>query len=74
MILCTKKELQFNIFLIHNLADRWNKSPADVYRILYKTHILDDYIFMCYDTLHTLGMEYLIDDITDFVREKGVAV
>lgn len=72
--MCTKKELKFSIFLIHNLADRWNKSPADVYDILNRTHILDDYIFVCYDTLHTLGAEYLIDDITDFVKEKGVDI
>ena len=62
-----KKGLKFSIFLIHNLADRWNKSPADVYDILNRTHILDGYIFVCYDTFHTLGAEYLIDDITDLI-------
>ena len=39
-----------------------------------KRHILDDYIFVCYDTLHTLGTEYLVEDITEYAREKGVAV
>lgn len=42
--------------------------------ILNQTHILDDYIFVCYDTLHTLGAEYLVDDITDFMKEKGVVI
>jgi len=45
-----------------------------VYNILNRTHISDDYIFVCYDTLHTLGTEYLVEDITEFVKEKGVAV
>ncbi|MFI3214138.1 MAG: DUF3791 domain-containing protein [Eubacteriales bacterium] len=40
--------------------------------ILNSTGILDDYVISCYDTLHTLGKEYLIEDITEFVREKGV--
>ena len=69
-----KKELQFSIFLIYNLAEHWEKFPSDVYNILNQTHILDDYIFVCYDTLHTLGAEYLVDDITEFVKEKGIAI
>ena len=28
----------------------------------------------CYDVLHTQGKEYLVEDITEFVREKGVLV
>ncbi|MGN0164253.1 MAG: DUF3791 domain-containing protein [Candidatus Ornithomonoglobus sp.] len=31
-------------------------------------------MIQCYDTLHTLGREYLIDDITSFVHEKGVTI
>ena len=46
-------------------------SPAEVYKILNSTGILDNYIIGCYDVLHTQGKEYLIEDITEFVREKG---
>ena len=66
--MCTKKELQFSIFLIYKLA------AADVYKTLNETNILDNYIFVCYDTLHTLGTEYLVEDITEYAREKGAAV
>lgn len=72
--MCTRKELQFSIFLIHNLAEYWEKSPAEVYHILNNTHILDDYILVCYDTLHTLGTKYLMEDITEFVKEEGVTI
>ena len=72
--MCTKKELQSSIFLIYNLAEKWQKKPAEVYRILNETRVLDDYIFVCYDTLHTLGTEYLVEDITEYAREKGAAV
>lgn len=50
------------------------KSPASVYKILNTTGILDNYIIRCYDVLHTQGKEYLVEDITEFVREKGVLV
>lgn len=72
--MCTRKELTFSIFVLHNLAEAWDKTPAEVYRILSETGILDNYVITCYDSLHTLGKEYLIDDITDFVKERGVAV
>lgn len=32
------------------------------------------YVFKHYDTLHTLGEQYLVEDVVEFVREKGVAL
>lgn len=69
-----QKELNFSIFMIYSLADHWKISPAKVYKILNSTGILDNYIINCYDVLHTQGKEYLVDDITEYVREKGVKV
>lgn len=70
--MCKEKELSFSIFILYSLADKWEKTPADVYSILNSTDILDNYIIPGYDVLHTLGKEYLVEDITEFVREKGV--
>lgn len=67
-----KKELTFTIFLIHQLAEAWNKTPSEVYAILKSGNVIDDYIVPCYDVLHTLGGKYLIEDITSLVIEKGM--
>ena len=67
-----EKELSFSIFILYSLAEKWGKTPSAVYTILNTTGILDDYIIPGYDMLHTQGKEYLVEDITDFVREKGV--
>lgn len=61
----------FSIFMLYGLADKWNMTPAAVYKILNKTGILDDYIIGCYDVLHTQGKEYLVEDIAEYVKEKG---
>ena len=74
VIMCEKKELSFSIFMLYSLAEKWKMSPAEVYKILNTTGILDNYIIKCYDVLHTQGKEYLVEDITDYVREKGVNV
>ena len=69
-----KKELTFVVFILHALGQLWNMTTPEVYDILNSTGILDDYIIKCYDVLHTLGKEYLVEDITEFVREKGIDV
>ena len=69
-----KKELTFVVFILHALGQHWNMTTPEVYDILNSTGILDDYIIKCYDVLHTLGKEYLVEDITEFVREMGIDV
>lgn len=72
--MCREKELNFSIFILYSLAEAWKQTPSAVYKILNSTGILDEYVIAGYDTLHTLGKEYLVEDITEFVKEKGVAV
>jgi hypothetical protein len=70
----TVKEINFGIFIIHRLAESWRKPVPETYRILKNTNILDGYVLNCYDTLHTLGEQYLVEDITEFAREEGASV
>ncbi len=72
--MCNESILTFVMFIIYALADAWGKLPYQVYHILDSTGILTDYVIGCYDTLHTLGKNYLVEDITEFVREKGATV
>lgn len=73
-LMIEKKELTFVVFVLHALGQHWKMTTPEVYEILNTTGILDDYIIKCYDVLHTLGKEYLVEDITEFVREKGIDV
>lgn len=73
-LILEKKELTFVVFILHALGQHWNMTTPEVYEILNTTGILDDYIIKCYDVLHTLGKEYLVEDITEFVKEKGIDV
>lgn len=72
--MCTKKEMSFSVFVLHHLAKQWNMSPTKVYKILNENHIIDDYVIGCYDTLHTQGEKSIVADITELVKEKGVAI
>ncbi len=67
-----KNTLEFVTWLISKLADWLNLPQCDVYRRLMKSGILYNYIVPSYDVLHTFGARYLLEDITDFMKEKGV--
>ena len=66
-----RKELTFIVFLINSLAEAWMLQTRRVYEILVSLNILDSYIIPCYDVLHTQGRQYLVEDITGLVRERG---
>lgn len=67
-----KKTLEFVTYCISKLAHVLNITQGDVYDRLVRSGILYDYIIPSYDVLHTFSSRYLIDDITSYMREKGV--
>ena len=65
------KELEFTVFCIENVAEYLNLPGDEVYKFLTeKSDILDSYIIPCYDTLHTQGKEYIVNDIVGYMKEK----
>ena len=64
--------LEFVTYCIRKLAQVLKMSQREVYRRLKQSGILYDYIVPSYDVLHTFSSRYLIEDITDYMKEKGV--
>lgn len=68
-----EKELEFAIFCIENIAHFLKKDAQEVYKMLTEeSEILYNYIIPEYEMLHTQGKEYIVNDIIDFMKEKGV--
>ena len=44
----------------------------EMIRIMLTSGILHEYIFACYDVLHTQGKEYIVNDIIELMKRKGV--
>ena len=59
-------------YCIGNLSRRLGLNAREVYHRLVDSGILMEYIVPSYDVLHTFGKEYLMEDLTDYMREKGV--
>ena len=64
--------IDFVTYCIGNLSRRLNMSAVEVYRRLKQSGILLGYIIPSYDVLHSFGKEYLMEDLTEYMREKGV--
>ena len=64
--------IDFITYCIGNLSRRLGMTAGEVYRRLKQSGILTEYIVPSYDVLHTFGKEYLMEDLTSYMREKGV--
>ena len=72
--MANRSVLVFVVFMIHALSEAWHMSPQKVYSILNKSKVLDNYLILHYDVLHTLGKEYLVDDVTGCVKDWGFEI
>lgn len=67
------QELEFAIFCIENIAEKLKKKADQVYVALTeKSSILNEYIVPEYEMLHTQGKEYIVNDIIEVMKERGV--
>lgn len=68
-------ELEFVVFCIENLAAKLGVNAAVVYRALTeKSSILNDYVVPEYEVLHTQSRDYIVNDLLDVVKERGVQI
>ena len=66
--------MTFTVYMIHELANARGMTPVDVYKILKQSGCIDNYLVPHYDVLHTMGTQYLIDDISGYVSSRGGAI
>ena len=67
-----KKTLEFVTYCIGKLSVLLKLPQKEIYKRLKTSGILYDYIVPSYDVLHTFSTRYLMEDLTEYMREKGV--
>lgn len=69
------RELEFVVFCIENVAKELGVNAERVYQALTEeSNILNGYIIPEYGILHTQSREYIVRDILDVMKERGVHV
>ena len=68
-----EKILEFSIFCVESLAEKLNIDAKKIYKILrVDTDILDNYIIPCYEPLHSQSKAYIVNDLIQLMKAKGV--
>ena len=66
------KVLDFVEFCISELSVLLKLPQQNIFDRLKHSGILHDYIVPSYDVLHTFSFRYLMEDLTEYIYEKGV--
>ena len=73
--LMNRDELEFVVFCLESVAARLGRPAEEVYRSWTdESDILRRYVIPSYGILHTQGKAYIVDDILDVMKERGVSV
>lgn len=69
------KELEFAVFCIENVAAKLGVKGEVVFRAFTeKSDILNGYIVPEYESLHTQSREYIVEELLEVMKERGVEV
>ncbi|MCL2152057.1 MAG: DUF3791 domain-containing protein [Oscillospiraceae bacterium] len=69
----TWEQLFFSVICIEALSDELNTTGDEIYKMLAeKSDILDAYIVPFHDVLHTQGLKYIVSELIDLMKERGV--
>jgi hypothetical protein len=65
--------LLFAVFCIEGIAEQLKIDGTEAFKLLTgRGNILDTYILEHYDTLHTQGKDYIVEELVDLMRCEGV--
>lgn len=68
-------ELEFAVFCIESVAEKLGVNAERIYQAYTeKSDILNGYIVPEYEMLHTQSREYIVNDLLDVMKERGVKV
>ncbi len=68
-------ELEFVVFCIENLAEMLGIGGEKMYKLLTEdSNILYDYIVPNYEVLHSQDKGYILEDLLDVMRERGIRI
>jgi len=71
----TPEQSFFSIFCIESISDELKKPGAEIYKMLTdESDILDNYIIPYYDSLHTQGKDYIVNELIELMKKQGVHI
>ena len=66
--------MRFVVYMIHKCANTWGLSPSRVYQMLNESGCIQKYLVPYYDVLHTQSSGYVLEDIQQYLKNKGISI
>lgn len=63
-------KLAFAASCVEGLARKMGKPYGEVYEIMHIVEAIENYILKNYDTLHTESLEYVLEDVEEYIVNK----
>jgi len=71
----TPEQSFFAVFCIEAISDKLDITGEKVYKMLTEeSDILDSYIIPGYDSLHTQGKDYIVNELIELMKKRGVKI
>lgn len=67
-----EKNLEFTIFCIESLSESLGMDATRIYKLLKDSNSIDNYILPCYEPLHSQSKHYIVEDLIEVLKERGV--
>lgn len=67
-----RTDLNFTIYCIGIVAESLGMDSRDVYRLMQKGDMIMGYIVPCFDVLHSFSRDYIVQDLTQMMKAKGL--
>ena len=71
----TPEQSFFAVFCVEAISDKLDITGEKVYKMLTEeSDILDSYIIPSYDSLHTQGKDYIVNELIELMEKRGVKI
>ena len=65
---------EFVVYMIHACARKCHKTPKEIYQIIESKECVSKYLIPLYDILHTQSVAFVVNDIEEYMKNRGVAI
>ena len=71
----TPEQSFFSVFCVEAISDKLEITGDKVYKMLTEeSDILDSYVIPSYDSLHTQGRDYIVNELIELMEKQGVKI
>ena len=70
----TQENIEYVTAIIGKLSTMLGLPCSRIYRSINAAGLIKNYLVKCYDVLHPISIEYVAEDIVNYMEKKGLSL